>query len=134
MRCEDVFPVGAFLVGEVEPVADFNAERRADGSRPQQLDKDSGVLMWSVQVLDADPEARKNEKTVSVKIVAPHQPVPPENTSGFPFTAVSFTDLTALPYVDDNGPRPRIAWSFRASGLVPAGKVARAAVDSGKGA
>ena len=34
----DVFPNGAFLKGSVEPVLDFNAEKRADGSRPQQVD------------------------------------------------------------------------------------------------
>lgn len=139
VRHEDVFPSGAFLVGEVEAVADFNAERRADGSRPQQVDKDTGVLMWSVQVLDADPEARKNDKTVSVKLVAPQQPVPPDHTSGMPFTPVEFTDLTVLPYVDDNGARPRIAWSFRAAGMTAPGKSNRPASsgaggDSGKAA
>lgn len=117
VRHEDVFGAGAFLVSEVEAVPDFNAERRPDGSRPQQVDKESGVPLWSVQVVDADPEARKNEKTVSVKIVAPQQPVPPEKSSGMPFTAVEFTDLTVLPYVDDNGNRPKVAWSFRASGM-----------------
>lgn len=138
VRHEDVFPAGAFLVGEVEAVADFNAERRADGSRPQQVDKETGVLVWSVQVLDADPEARKSDKTVSVKLVAPQQPVPPDNTSGMPFTPVEFTGLTALPYVDDNGARPRIAWSFRASGMTAPGKNGRPAGsgsgDSGKAA
>lgn len=119
---EDVFPAGAFLVGEVEPVADFNAERRADGSRPQQVDKDSGLLVWSLQVIDADPEAGKREKSVTVKILAAQQPVPPDNTSGSPFTPVEFSGLTALPYIDDNGMRPRIVWSFRAEGLAAPGK------------
>lgn len=62
--------------------AGLQAERRADGSRPQQVDKDTGVVMWSVQALDADPEARKNDKTVSVKLVAPPQPVPPTTRAG----------------------------------------------------
>lgn len=117
VRHEDVFGAGAFLIGEVEAVPDFNAERRPDGSRPQQGDKETGIPLWSVQVLDADPEARKSEKTVSVKIAAPHQPVPPEKSSGMPFTAVEFTDLTVLAYIDDNGNRPRVAWSFRAAGM-----------------
>ena len=117
VRHEDVFPAGAFLVGDVEAVADFNAEKRADGSRPQQVDKDCGLLVWTVQVIDPDPEAGKRDKSVSVKILAPHRPVPPDNTSGSPFTPIEFQELTALPYVDDNGARPRIAWSFRASGM-----------------
>lgn len=41
----DAFPEGAYLVGEVEPVADFNAAQRADGSRPQAADPESGLLV-----------------------------------------------------------------------------------------
>ncbi|MCT1765939.1 plasmid replication, integration and excision activator [Brevibacterium casei] len=120
----DVFPAGAFLKGGLEPVADFNAERRADGSRPQQLDKDSGLPMWQVMVLDADEEAGKKETAISIKIAAKVQPVPPENTTPFPWTPVEFVGLTALAYVDDNGNRPRLAWSFRAESLKAPGKAA----------
>lgn len=114
----DVFPHGAFLVGEVEPVADFNAPQRSDGSRPQQLDKETGLPVWSVPVLDADPEAGERDKTVTVKISAPHQPVPPGNSTPFPFTPVEFAGLTITAWIDDNGPRARLAWSIRATDLV----------------
>ena len=57
----DVFPAGAFLKGAVEPVADFNASPREDGSRPQQVDKDTGLLMWQATVLDADEEASRKD-------------------------------------------------------------------------
>ena len=42
----DVFPTGAFLKGAVEPVADFNAGKREDGSRPQPraIGAQSGVM------------------------------------------------------------------------------------------
>ena len=53
----EVFPAGAFLKGQAEPVLDFNAPRREDGSRPQVKDKDTGLLLWQVVVLDADEEA-----------------------------------------------------------------------------
>ena len=118
-----VFPRGAFLVGEVEAVADFNAAAREDGSRPQQLDKDSRLPVWSVQVLDADPEAGKRDKTVTVKLLTQHQPVPPSNDTPFPFTPVEFVGLSALPWIDDNGAgRARIAWSFRAEGFAAPGQ------------
>lgn len=113
----DAFPAGAYLVGEVEPVADFNAAQRSDGSRPQAADPESGLLVWSVPVLDADPEAGKRDKTINVKVSARVQPVPPENTSGTPFTLVEFEGLTATPWIDDNGPRARMAWSLRATGI-----------------
>lgn len=110
----DVFPAGAFLVGAVEPVVDF--ERSTRENRVQATCRDTGFPLWSVQVLDADEEASKRERTVSVKIAAKVQPVPPAK-NGLPFVAVEFSGLTALPYVDDSGNRPRIAWSFRADGL-----------------
>ncbi len=122
VRFEDVFPVGAYLKqgenGPVEPVLDFNAEKRADGSRPQQLDKDTGLLLWQATVLDADDAAGKKDTAVSVKFASKVQPVPPENKSGFPWTPVEFVGLTALAYVDENGSRPRIAWSFRAEDMI----------------
>lgn len=117
VRHGDVFPAGAFLVSEVEAVVDFDAGVRPDGSRVQKSDPESGLLVWQVQVLDADEAAGKRDKTVSVKLLAPHQPVPPKNDTAFPFRPVEFTGLTALPYVDDSGPRARIAWSFRAEGM-----------------
>jgi len=131
----NVFPKGAYLKGEVSPVADFNGEKRADGSRPQQLDKDTGLPLWQVMVLDADEDATKKETAVTVKIAAKVQPVPPANESGFPWTPVEFVGLTALPYVDDSGNRPRIAWSFRAEDLCAPGKAgtpSAARPDAGK--
>ncbi len=107
---DEVFPHGAYVVSEVEPVRDFDKSTR---ERPvQALDKESGLPVWSVSVLDADPAARKNEKTVTVKIAAPHQPVPPAPAPGMPFAAVEFDLLTVTPYVDDK--RGRVAYSFRA--------------------
>lgn len=111
----DVFPHGAFVVSEVEQVRDF--EKSSAGRPVQQLDKESGLPVWSVSVLDADPEARRSDKTVVVKIAATHQPVPPEAAAGLPFRPVEFDGLTVTPYVAENGGRPRVAYSFRASGM-----------------
>lgn len=111
----DVFPHGAFVVSEVEPVRDF--DKSAPGRPVQQNDKESGLPVWSVSVLDADPEARRADKTVTVKIAATHQPVPPEAAAGLPFRPVEFDGLTVTPYVQENGSRPRVAFSFRAAGM-----------------
>jgi hypothetical protein len=114
----DVFPQGAFLKGSVEPVDDFNAGRREDGSRPQLADRETGLLLWQALILDADEEAGKRETAVTVKFAARMRPVPPEKPAGLPWTPVELVGLTALPYIDDSGSRPRIAWSFRADDLV----------------
>jgi hypothetical protein len=111
----DVFPHGAYVVSEVEPVRDFDKSTR---ERPvQATDRESGQLVWSVSVLDADPDARKDAKTVTVKISAPVQPIPPEAMAGLPFRPVEFDGLTVTPYVNDNGGRARIAYSLRATGM-----------------
>ena len=81
------------------------------------VDLESGLPLWVVQVVDADPNAGKREKTVSVKIACASMPIPPKGDPSLPFIAVEFTGLSATPYVDDNGARPRLAWSFRAQGM-----------------
>ncbi len=129
---DEVFPFGAFLVSEVTPVWDF--ERSTRELKVQQVDKETELLLWSVEVLDADPEAPKREKTVSVKFAAKVQPVPPHNGSGMPFNPVELEGLTALPYVvSEEGRRPRMAWSFRATGMKAPGKVAPAPKPASEG-
>jgi hypothetical protein len=130
----EVFPAGAFLKGEVEPMLDFDSPKREDGSRPQATDRETGLLLWQATVLDADEDAGKRETALSVKFVAKVQPVPPENKTPFPWTPVEFVGLTALAYAEytgtkdrDGKDRVRIAWSFRAEGMVEpraAGKAA----------
>ena len=39
----EIFPAGAPLEGAVGPVFDFNASKRDDGSRPQSVDKKTGL-------------------------------------------------------------------------------------------
>ena len=122
----DVFPAGAFLKGQAEPVADFDAPKRDDGSRPQMKDQDTGLLLWQVVVLDADEVASKRETALSVKIPAKVAPVPPENKTGSPWTPVEFVGLTALPYVEETPMgRGRIAWSYRAEGMVAPGQAGK---------
>lgn len=118
----DVFPSGAFVKGVVEPVMDFNGEKRPDGSRPQAFDKETQIPVWQVIVLDADDEAGKRETALTIRFVSATAPTMPVNDTPFPWTPVEFVGLTGLPYVDDNGNRPRLAWSFRADGMTTPGK------------
>jgi hypothetical protein len=111
----DVFPHGAYLVSEVEAVRDF--DKSSPGRPVQAVDKESGLPVWAVTALDADPEARRGDKTVTVKIAAKHQPIPPETAPGMPFRPVEFEGLTVTPYVQETGGRPRVAYSLRATGM-----------------
>lgn len=116
---EDVFPHGAYVVSEVTVTRDFDKSTKE--RTVQALNRDTGVPVWDVQVMDADPAASKRQKTVTVKIIAPHQPVPP-TANGLPFAAVEFDGLMVTPYVDDSGGRPRVAYSIRARGMTAPGK------------
>jgi hypothetical protein len=116
----DVFPHGAYVVGEVEKIKDF------DKSTPERFvqaeDRESGLALWAVPVMDADPAARKNEKTLTVKIAAKVQPVPPEAVGGLPFRPVEFTGLVVVPYVAEGAGRPRVAYSIRAESMAAPGR------------
>src|ERR1700744_5131200 len=93
-----VFPSGAYAAGGFEKVRDFD---RSSGDRVvQQNDKHSGMPLWVVEVIDADPEAR--QRTVKVKIAAGVQPVLPPPVPGSPFIPVEFDGMAATAYVDSS--------------------------------
>src|SRR3954452_9423588 len=121
---ELAFPLGAYLVSEVTPVVDFEKSTREH--KVQQVDPESGKLLWQIDVLDADPDAKRASKTVAVKMPANVQPVPPGNDGSSPFTPVVFEGLTALPWVEQVSEEfSRISWSFRAEDMAaPRGKPA----------
>jgi hypothetical protein len=119
MPFDVAFPLGVFMTSEVEPVLDF--EKSTKETKVQAIDPDMGLPLWQVLCLDADPEAKKASKIVTVKIPAKVQPVPPENKDGSPFTQVAFEGLTALPWIEESGNFSRIAWSFKADSIVEPG-------------
>ena len=95
-----MFPDGVFAAGGFEPVRDFDAST-AGGSCSRRT-RQSGVPLWSVEVIDADPQARA--RTVKVKVAAQVQPVLPSAPhAGSPFVPVEFTGLTVTPYVTQAG-------------------------------
>jgi hypothetical protein len=116
-----VFPDGAYAAGSFEMVRDF--DRSTPDRVVQQADKDSGLPLWVVEVIDAQESAR--QRTVKVKVAAQVQPVLPPPAPGSPFTAVEFDGMTATPYVDasrchakDTGKcGARVAYSFKATGV-----------------
>lgn len=111
----EVFPYGVYAVSEVSQVRDFD---RSTKDRPVfSVDEETGLSVWSVDVMDGDPEARKADRQISIKLLAKVQPVLPPPMPGVPFTPVEFEGMTATPYVSDSNGRPRLAWSFRATGV-----------------
>src|SRR5487761_1700116 len=118
-----VFPRGVFAAGTFEPVRDFEASK--GGRFVQSKDKASGLPLWQVDVIDADPQAR--DKTVRVKVAAADAPVLPAPHPGMPFVPVEFTGLTVTPYVNQAG---RLAYSLKAAGVRAPGRPARQAAEA----
>jgi hypothetical protein len=125
---EQVFASGALLMGEIEPLDDFD-KKRAGEVDTQARDKETGDRVWVARVIDPDPEARSAE--VKVKVSAEHQPVPPKAMPGLPFRPVAFEGLTVTPYISEQNGRPRLAYSFRATGLKE-GKVPAPSTSGGQ--
>jgi hypothetical protein len=119
-----MFSHGAFASGSVEPVRDFDASK--DGRFVQSRDKATGLPVWQVEVIDADPEARV--RTFKVKITAADQPSLPHGSPGQPFVPVEFAGLAVTPYVNPAG---RLAYSLKATGVRVAGGGRRAAAHPG---
>ena len=116
-----VFPSGAYAAGGVDKLRDFD---KSKGDHVvQQTDKTTGLPLWVIEVIDADPEAR--QRTVKVKIAAQVQPVLPPPAPGSPFTAIEFEGMTVMPYPDSsrcqgggkNKCAARQAYSLKAAGV-----------------
>jgi hypothetical protein len=120
--CGELFPHGLGVISEVSSLDDF--DKSTKDNRVQARDKESGLPLWQVEVLDFDPQAR--EKTFRVKIASAVQPVPPEAISGAPVRPVVLEGLTVTPYIKD-GPRPRIGYSLRCTALVAPGRAVKPA-------
>ena len=130
MEHGQVFPFGCYMVGEVEPKRDFDKSSRE--TFVQESDRDSGLPLWQLEVIDADPEAR--DKAVRVQIAAQVQPVPPGQTPGLPFRLVEFEGLTVRPYVASTASgRGKLAWSFKATGMHAPATAGKAPAGNGRG-
>ena len=116
-----VFPSGVYAAGGFEMVRDF--EKSKGDLVIQQADKITGLPLWVIEVIDADPEAR--QRTIKVKVAAQYQPVLPDAPAGSPFTPVEFEGLQATPWVDasrcqGDGKgkcKARMAYSLKATGV-----------------
>ena len=118
-RHEDVFTEPVLLLS-VDPVEDFD-KKRAGSSDPQDRDKNTGLRLWSVSVLD--PTAQQGKREIKVKIAADVQPVPPNGL----MAPVEFEGLQVIPYLDSNRVKPRVAIAYRAAGFRTASRATKAA-------
>ena len=119
VRHEDVFTEPVAVLS-VDPVEDFD-KKRAGAGDPQELDKQTGMRLWSVSILD--PTAQAGKREIKVKIAASHKPVPPNGL----MQPAEFDGLQVIPYLDSNRAKPRVAIAYRAAGFRAAKSAQKAA-------
>lgn len=108
---EALFPAPLLFMG-LAPMIDFEASKDAK-TDVQQRDKESGLPLWACSVMDMDPAQPAGQRELKVRIASAVEPVCPEVG-----TPVRFEGLECVPWLNDNGRRPKVAVSIRASGLV----------------
>ena len=114
----EAFAYGLFAMG-VEQAMDYDEKT---GRQSPAKDKQTGELVWTVTCIDRDPEIR-GTREVKIKVLAPHMPaLPPEIAPGSGIRPVEFSGLAVTAYVSDNGRRPRLAYSYRSTGVHAQGK------------
>lgn len=115
---DEWFPQGLFLVGEIQPMTEYQSQEDKARNRPvrPRLDEATGKRLFRGTF--ADPSAEKDrEKSFSVEFACDHQPVPPEAIAGLPFRPVVLEGLTVQPRAEASGQAKWVTWVFRATGM-----------------
>ncbi|MPZ83170.1 MAG: hypothetical protein GEV28_23365 [Actinophytocola sp.] len=113
-----VFPQGAYIVGDVVPVTEYQSQEDKARNRPvrPRIDEVTGRPIYTVTI--ADPAAEKDrDKSITVEIAAKVQPVPPAAVGTLPFRPVILEGLTVQPRAEASGQAKWITWVVRATGL-----------------
>lgn len=116
---EDAFPKGLFLLGDVEPMLEFNSDRNAPKRQRQDLDAEgngTGKRLWKATVTDpAAPNAR--QASFDLVFVADVMPVPstPELAPGM--RPIVLEGLQVKPKIAGQGEFKSIGWNIRATGF-----------------
>ena len=119
---DELFPQGAFVVGEVTAVTEYQSQEDKVRNRPvrARIDEVSGLQLFKVTI--ADPSAEKDrDKSITVEIAARVQPVPPA-AGGLPFRPVVLEGLTVQPRAETSGQAKWITWVVRANGMHAVGE------------
>jgi hypothetical protein len=115
---DELFPEGAYVVGAVTAVTEYQSQEDKTRNRPvrPRIDEASGFPIFKVTI--ADPAAEKDrDKSITVEIAARVQPVPPAAVNGLPFRPVVLEGLTVQPRAEVSGQAKWITWLVRATGM-----------------
>jgi hypothetical protein len=129
-----MFPQGLYLVGEIQPLTEYQSQEDRARNRPvrRRIDEATGLPLF--KGMFADPSAEKDrDKSFAVVFAAKVQPVPPSAIPGVPFTPVVLEGLKVQPRAETSGQAKWITWVVRATGMravdAPAARSAKATGD-----
>jgi hypothetical protein len=120
---DELFPEGAYVVGAVTAVTEYQSPEDKARNRPvrPRIDEVTGLPIFKVTI--ADPAAEKDrDKSITVEIAARVQPVPPAAVNGLPFRPVVLEGLTVQPRAEVSGQAKWITWVVRAIGMHAVGE------------
>jgi hypothetical protein len=115
---DQVFPQGAYIIGEVVPVTECQSREDKARNRPirPRVDEATGLPLFPVT--SADPSVEKDrDKSITVETAAKQQPVPLAAVANLPFRLVIPEGPTVQPRAETSGQAKWITWVIRATGL-----------------
>jgi hypothetical protein len=115
---DEWFPQGLYLVGDIQPVTEYQSAEDKARNRPVRPRTDDVTGLPLFRGTFADPSAEKDrEKSVTVEFACAHQPVPPQAIAGMPFRPVVLEGMTVQPRPEASGQAKWITWVIRATGM-----------------
>jgi hypothetical protein len=112
---DEWFPQGLYLVGDIQPVTEYQSPEDRARNRPVRPRTDEVTGLPLYRGTFADPSAEKDrEKSVTVEFACAHQPVPPQAVAGMPFRPVVLDGMTVQPRAEASSQAKWITWVIRA--------------------
>ncbi len=136
---DELYPEGLYLVGEIQPVTEYQSQEDKARNRPVRPRTDEVTGLPLFRGTFADPSAEKDrDKSVQIEFAAKVQPVPPPAVPGIPFRPVVLEGLTVQPRAEASGQAKWITWTVRATGMravdaAPGAKSSRSGAGSAQG-
>ena len=135
---DELYPEGLYLVGEIQPVTEYQSQEDKARNRPVRPRTDEVTGLPLFRGTFADPSAEKDrDKSVQIEFAAKVQPVPPPAVPGIPFRPVVLEGLTMQPRAEASGQAKWITWTVRATGMravdAPGAKSSRSGAGSAQG-
>jgi hypothetical protein len=135
MEFNELFPEGAYVVGEITALTEYQSQEDKAHNRPvrSRIDELSGLPIFKVTI--ADPSAEKDrDKSITVEIASRVRPVPPAAVSDLPFRPVVLEGVTVQPRAETSGQAKWITWVVRATGMHAVNERSGKGTDSKLGA